>query len=118
MKETVLWTNPNPTSSQAVTDLTLGESILNYDFLKITWRHTTSDPTSKSVYVSTLEFLGNSDLACSLEVHVSAGEYSRPVYHQVAWADNILRIGGARRVATSGADATVGIVTSIIGIKV
>jgi hypothetical protein len=36
--ETVLWTNPSPTSSFAAQSVTLSDSLLNYKYLKITYR--------------------------------------------------------------------------------
>lgn len=49
--ETVLWTNPDPSSSFAGQNVTLSDSIGNYKYMKITWKTTTSDTAYSSAYV-------------------------------------------------------------------
>ena len=44
--ETVLWTNPSPTSAFSAQAVTLSETIDNYDYIKILFRKSTSDATS------------------------------------------------------------------------
>ena len=43
--ETVLWTNGSPTSSFAQKTVTLSDNINNYDYIKMTFRYSTSDDT-------------------------------------------------------------------------
>lgn len=43
--ETVLWTNPSPTSSFAAQTVTLSDDINNYDYIKMVYKYSTSDST-------------------------------------------------------------------------
>ena len=45
MSETVLWTNPAPTTNMTSTTITLSQSISNFDFVKLYWRVSTSNNT-------------------------------------------------------------------------
>lgn len=48
-KETVLWTNSSPTTSQAAVTLNLSESIENFDYIKIKARNSTTNTSSDEV---------------------------------------------------------------------
>lgn len=53
LTETVLWTNSSPTSEMAAnTILTLNDDYTNYDFLKITYRLSTTNDTEWDVVMS------------------------------------------------------------------
>lgn len=56
LKETALWTNPNPSSSQGTQTITLNQSYEKFNFVKIRFKTYTSDPvnanTTKSVYMT------------------------------------------------------------------
>ena len=57
LTETDLWTNPSPTSSFGSDTVTLSQSYKNFDYLKISFRWSTSDSTSFSAIIpkATLE---------------------------------------------------------------
>lgn len=42
MSETLLWSNPSPTSSFAAQNVTLSQSMNNFDYIKVTFRASTS----------------------------------------------------------------------------
>lgn len=56
LQETVLWTNPNPTTSMSSTTVTLSESVTGFDFIKIESRVSTSDSTTYSVLMPASEW--------------------------------------------------------------
>ena len=56
LKETVLWTNPNPSSSMNDTALTLSQSMDNFDYLQFDYRITTGDPNPMSIMISVEDF--------------------------------------------------------------
>jgi len=57
LSETVLWTNPSPTSSMSPSAArTLSDDISNYKYLKIYWRMTVNQDIQSSIMVSVEEF--------------------------------------------------------------
>ena len=50
--ETVLWTNSSPTSNFADQNVTLSDSMSNYDYLKFTYKKATNNATSTSAIFS------------------------------------------------------------------
>lgn len=50
--ETVLWTNSSPTSNFADQNVTLSDSMSNYDYLKFTYKKATNNATSTSAVFS------------------------------------------------------------------
>lgn len=52
MTETALWTNNSPTSSFAVQDITLSQNYTNFEYLKIAYRWSTSDSTTRAIIIS------------------------------------------------------------------
>lgn len=51
LKETTLWTNNSPTSSFASQTVTLSDYVSNYDYIKITFRLSTSSTDTLSILV-------------------------------------------------------------------
>lgn len=62
LSETVLWTNPSPTSNFATQTVTLSQSIENFDYIKFVHRISTSASNSgETIYsVSTFKTSSNS----------------------------------------------------------
>lgn len=57
MTETVLWTNPSPTSTWTYTQMiNLSDDYTNYKYLKVIFRKHTSDNSKRSVLIPTDEF--------------------------------------------------------------
>ena len=56
MNETILWTNNSPTSEYSGGNVTLSDSLSNYDYIKITVRAGTTNTTSWSTLYSISEF--------------------------------------------------------------
>ena len=56
MSETVLWTNPTPSSTFGDSTITLSDDINNYKYLKIVWKKSTSNAEYITTIVSVDEF--------------------------------------------------------------
>lgn len=56
MSETVLWTNPTPSSNFGETTITLSDDINNYKYLKVVWKKSTSSAEYITTIVSVDEF--------------------------------------------------------------
>lgn len=50
LKETVLWTNPNPSANFNSQNVTLSEDISNYDFIKFVWQNANSGSSGSQYY--------------------------------------------------------------------
>lgn len=51
MKETVLWTNPSPTSGFTQQSVTLSDNFTNYNYIKVTWAYSISSTTSIGINI-------------------------------------------------------------------
>lgn len=56
LKDSTLWTNANPASAFAYQEVTLSDSIDNYDFIAFYYRGSTSNSTESFIIVSVDEF--------------------------------------------------------------
>ncbi len=59
--ETVLWTNASPTSSFAQQNITLSDSISNYDYVRIYFRASTTNSAEKSIIFPVSEISDNNN---------------------------------------------------------
>lgn len=59
--ETTLWTNANPTSSFAQQNITLSDSISNYDYVRIYFRASTTNSAEKSIIFPVSEISDNNN---------------------------------------------------------
>ena len=90
MSETVLWTNPSPSSNRSGTNtITLSESYENYDFIRIKFKYVASTSASstnpgdvKSVYISSYDLTAYNGPTVALSRINGSGGYvaSRYVY--------------------------------------
>lgn len=56
LSETILWTNPSPTSSFAAQDVTLSQPITDFTYIKIVCRFSTSNSTEMAALFSPSDF--------------------------------------------------------------
>ena len=56
LKETILWTNPSPTSTFARQTINLSQDINNFDYLKIKALGSTTNNLEISIYISVDDF--------------------------------------------------------------
>ena len=85
--ETILWTNPSPTSSISSETTYTISSIANYDFIRVYFRRSTSDSTETSVLYTKPEFLaltGTDKFRASGSLNISGVNYARPINVQSA----------------------------------
>lgn len=83
--ETVLWTNPSPTSTFAAQTVTLSDSIENYKYIKVSYRVSNSNDASNSVIMS-VEDLKNTDTfgtANSRYGSISGNQYKVRDYYYI-----------------------------------
>ena len=111
MKETVLWTNPNTTADFAAQDITLSESIQNYDYIKVYIAFAKDALTSVwSELMPVNDFLNTVDVSGrgrgTLGINeISASYYSR-YRHLYYKTDTTARFSNANTVQNSSATQT------------
>ena len=122
LKETTLWTNPNPSASFGEQSVTLSDSILNYDYIKIEWAETTSALTNKSsIMASASEFTkyknpnNNAHTVCpGLYGRGASIMYARFIAYT---SDTQIFFQNAVRLNSSGVDNTSTIPLNVYGVK-
>ena len=119
LKETVLWTNPAPTSSFALTDINVG-TIADYDYIIIEIRSSVSTDIRRRFYYKTSDLVNYT----SNTVEPIIGIYSTNgyfYYRAVVYIDTqTIRIANCYRntpSSTAGQNNEAIIPTQIIGIK-
>lgn len=118
--ETLLWTNPSPTASQARTTITLSDNYTNYDLIKVEIRRTTATPDNKvSTYISTNDFANVGYVGQTGKVFfmVAASDLSGYVYYRSLHpvSSNQIQISAASGAA--GTNNVVAVITNIYGVK-
>ena len=116
MSETVLWTNPSPTSVLAdSTKMNLSESMENFNFLKATARARTTNADTISVIMSVEDFKKTSSTnPVLMRFPIYANGYIRLLRY-----DNNTKINISRAFIAGGGDednANV-IITQLVGLK-
>ena len=115
--ETVLWTNPSPTSSFATQAVTLSEGVSNFDYIKIDWVASTTDISQRmSVIIKSSDYPTINRAYPGLSSDNSGGTtaYSRLVNDH---SDTELGFGSAFRIGGSGTTNTQSIPISVTGLK-
>ena len=115
--ETVLWTNPSPTSDFGQTTVTLSDSISNYDYIAVKWKVSTSLSTTSTTMVPVGDFKSmlnqNGDNALFI-ASVNQNGWARTVFYV---SDTSITISTSYRLNAQGNSGSNAIPTSIIGIK-
>lgn len=118
LKETVLWTNPNPTSSFSPTACSLSESIDNFDYIKVLYRVSTSNNTQGSAIwpTSTIKIGGGAN---KIRASFSAQNASSVIYSRIVGYNSTtsLQIGQCSAWNQSLSDNALAIPLKIIGLK-
>ena len=124
--ETLLWTNPDPTANQGVgSELTLSDSVLNYDYIKIKFGVTGS--SSEKPYVKSVLFPSDeitifpSSTAALFMVGAKdlfTGKiYARHIYYKSSSSTSILACSNAMVCQESGIDNKKAVILEISGLK-
>ena len=124
VSETTLWTNSSPSSSLSGGDVTLSQSIANFDLLKFEFNYSTSDSQNLITYVDVPTFRANSKSASgtagkginpSCLIYTGSANYARTCYYT---SDTKVYIGTCSRIGSSGNSNTSLILKYIKGIKI
>lgn len=118
LSETVLWTNPSPTSSLAAGNRTITGNFSDYKYVKIEWRYSTSSQTKNNIIISIDEFktMTSTGGTCPVVVAIRTSNtiYGRVIYYV---DDTTFANGSAYPLGgTTAANANV-IITQISGLK-
>lgn len=89
-KETVLWTNPSPTSNFAEQNIDLNSTVLGYDYIKIRYRQSAANAAEYSLIVPLAEYraswesnTGNARAIVIFAVATTTNQvYSRRVFYR------------------------------------
>ena len=122
--ETVLWTNPNTSAEFGANDVTLSDSITNYDLIKIVYKFTTTssdttENTSASITPTDLVFCSTESTGNKPKFSIAARSGGGTIGVRIVSyvSDTSIRIDRGRRIgSTSYADGNA-IPIKIIGIK-
>jgi len=114
LSETVLWTNPSPTTAQQSQTVTLAGNISNFDLIKITYRKSTADATELSVYCDITKSISPIMAACLIYNAANRGYYCRSVSYD---SNTSVKTSYAGRWDAGGSDQSMAIVTTICGVK-
>lgn len=108
LKETVLWTNPSPTSSFIAQTITLSDDMNNYQFLKVVSTISKSSDTER-IYYTKPDFYD-----VLIRGVVSGASWVRILSKA---SDTTISITAANRLNNTGTSTDNAIPTQIIGLK-
>jgi hypothetical protein len=120
LSETVLWTNPSPTSNQSTATVSLNDNISNYKYIKIYWKNIASGSIMGNLIVDINEFMnwiGSANHCLGFPGYYTSSNstfYFRPVYYAT---DTTVSIGGCRQYGATGLQPSRCIITQISGLK-
>lgn len=119
--ETLLWTNPNPTSSFSEQAVQLSQSIEDFDLIKVTFKISTTNAEEGVIIVPTQTIKNslnntNNTFRTSIGVRLSGYNYVRPLFINSGVYDK-LGISSAKIPGNSGTSNTSATPLQVIGIK-
>lgn len=117
MVETVLWTNPNPTTATGSMTVALSESIINFDYIGLYIRkaNTTAGAVYGWVYAKSSDLYDQFNTTNTWGMALHNGNYARVVRYVVS--SNSMVIGATFRAGDSGTSAGSVIPQKISGFK-
>lgn len=119
MTETVLWTNPSPTSDFTSQTVTLSDDINNYAFIKIQFRRSIGDSTTANVIYAIEDlkkYVGNGSLFGAMSLWSgTTSSFARRIGYV---SDTKISISSLTQIGgNSAAGQSSGAPTQIIGMK-
>ena len=116
MSETVLWTNPNPSSAFSIQNITLPQSITDFEYIKFVYRISTGNSKTCAVIMSVDDFINTniSTNRLTMEAYLSSAHYARMVNYN---SPTSINIEGAYRINASGNTDAGAIPQEIIGLR-
>lgn len=117
LKETVLWTNPNPNANYGVNNVTLSQDINNFALLKFTYKAATNINTMAEVIINVDEF--KASLNGGNTINVILGSRGSQVWARMIYyvSDTSIRIDQAHQVYGTSVNNGYSIPLEIIGLK-
>lgn len=109
MKETVLWTNPSPTSDFAGATLTLSDNISHYKYIGIVGVYSKNATTDTLETIYSTDEIVNATSGNTCPCLCIAGYRSNTYYFRHGWyiSDTTINFTNARSCTTSTAPSTV-----------
>ena len=102
MQETVLWTNPNPTTAMSATNITLSDDPTNYDFIGVQIRkaNTSAGALYAMFYMSSDDFVNVANETNGFGMAFFNGGYAR----KFRWnpSSNVVAVSSTWRAGDSG----------------
>lgn len=127
LQETVLWTNPSPTSAISGVTITLSDDMDNYDYLKVkisASKDTSTEPLSIISYLVPVEDVKKSVYGSSAQPHsiiglVASSASSTYYCSRLTYTDNTtLGISGARNIVSGATSNNFCIPLEISGVTI
>ena len=116
-KETVLWTNNNPSTDPAGQSVTLAESLDNFDYIKFKWNASTSDTTNTGQAIDEVAHFKIANSRCPIGM-VGGNQSSYNGVRELQYTNSTtIYIGSGHPVGSTGGFSITSIPTQIIGIK-
>lgn len=113
LSETVLWTNPSPTSNQAASTVSLTDNISNYKYIKIYWKNVSNGTWETSALVDVEEFTKWTSTYYAIGICASRTSTGTVYYRTVSYNnDNSVKISAASESRPERS-----IITQISGLK-
>ena len=121
LKETVLWTNPAPTSAFASQTVTLSDDINNYDYLKFILRRYTTDAREAEVIFSVAKFkeyyTANGNFTGAVRAYYLSSTGSVLDRGIVYNSDTSIKFGDSTQIGGTSVDNATLLPQKIIGVK-
>lgn len=120
LNETVLWTNPSPTSTFAAQEITFSDDVNNYKYIKVYFRLSTSNSAISSVMYDIETFLNLKTLStlerfygcmCS---YVGSGNVARRLGYS---SSGKFQFYNAANIGAASQSNTACIPTKVVGLK-
>ena len=116
LKETVLWTNPNPSSAMGATDITPSPSLSEFKYIKVIYRMSTSNSTTCAVIMDYDDFVNTSTstFRFAMEAFEPNGHFVRLINRN---SDTSINFEIAYQVGNTSTRITAVIPQQVIGLK-
>ena len=120
LEETVLWTNPSQSTNFSAQTLTLSDDIDNYDFIKLTWKSSTTVSIEADVYWEVSDVKNFSEVndepqgAICSKAPSGSYRYARRIYYV---SDTQLGISGCSVIGAASSNEALVIPVKVSGMK-
>lgn len=118
LSETVLWTNPSPTSNLSIGNKTLSQSVDNFKKIRVYYRLSTSNSTTSYVTYDVEEFkkflLAGTNAAAGIAYRAPNISYVRTFYYVDT---TTISFGSCYKLRATSTDDSLIIPTKVCGLK-